>query len=41
MPRTNQTEFTIERAIKEKVINYMLNGKVMIIPLIDGQIKMT
>ena len=36
LQKTNQKEFRIE---KEKVINYMLNGKVMIINLIAGLIK--
>ena len=36
---TNQKEFRIEKVIKEKVINYMLNGKIMIIHLIVGLIK--
>ena len=36
LQKTNQKEFRIE---KEKVIHYMLNGKVMIINLIAGLIK--
>ena len=31
----------MEKVIKKKVINYMLNGKVMIIRLIVGYIKKT
>ena len=31
----------MEKVIKKKVINYMLNGKVMIISLIVGYIKKT
>ena len=34
-----QQEFRIEKVIKKKVINYMLNGKDMIIHLIAGLIK--
>ena len=34
--KTNQKEFRIEKVIKRKVINYMLNGKVMIMRLIAG-----
>ena len=37
--KSNQQEFRIEKAIKENVINYMLNAKVMIIRLIAGLIK--
>ena len=37
--RTNQEKFRIEKVIKKKVINYMLNGKGMIIHLIVGLIK--
>ena len=37
--KTNQKEFTIEKVLRKKVINYMLNGKVMIIHLIAGLIK--
>ena len=38
LQKTNQQEFRIEK-VKEKVINYMSNGKVMIIHLIAGLIK--
>ena len=41
LQNTNQQEFTIEIIIKEKVINYMSNGKVMKIRLIPGLIKKT
>ena len=37
----NQKDFRIEKVIKRKEINYMLNGKAMIIHLIDGLIKKT
>ena len=39
LQKTNQKEFRIEKVIKEKVVNYMLHGKVMIIYLIAGLIK--
>ena len=39
LQKTNQQEFGIERVIKNKVINYMSNGKVMIVRLIAGLIK--
>ena len=39
LQKTNQKEFRIEKVIKKKVINYMSNGKVMIIHLIVGLIK--
>ena len=39
LQKTNQKEFRIEKVLKKKVINYMLNGKVMIIHLIAGLIK--
>ena len=39
MQKTSQTEFRIEKYLKEKVINYMSNGKGMIIHLIVGLIK--
>ena len=39
LQKTNQQEFRIEKVIKEKVINYMSNGKVMIVHLIVGLIK--
>ena len=34
-------EFRVEKVIKEKAINYMLNGKSMIILLTVGLIKKT
>ena len=37
--KTNQKEFRIEKVIKEKVINYMLNRKVMVIHSIVGLMK--
>ena len=39
LKKTNQAEFTIEKAIKRKVFNYMSNRKVMIIHLIVRLIK--
>ena len=39
LQKTNQQEFRIEKVIKRNVINYMSNGKVMIIHLIAGLIK--
>ena len=40
--KTNQKEFRIEKmSLKEKKINYMSNGKDMIIHLIVGLIKKT
>ena len=39
LQKTNEKEFRTEKVIKEKVINYMLNGKIMIIYLIVGLIK--
>ena len=39
LQKTNQKEFRIEKVLKKKVINYMLNGKVMIIHLIAGLIS--
>ena len=39
--KTNQQEFSIEKLIKDKVINYMSNRKVMIVHLIAGLIKKT
>ena len=39
LQKTNQEEFRIEKVIKEKVISFMLNGKVVIIYLIVGLIK--
>ena len=39
LQKTGQKEFRIEKILKKKVINYMLNGKDMIIHLIVGLIK--
>ena len=39
LEKTNQKEFKIEKELKEKVINYMSNGKDIIIHLIVGLIK--
>ena len=39
LQKTNQEEFRIEKVIKEKVISFMLNWKVVIIYLIVGLIK--
>ena len=39
LQETNEKEFRTEKVIKEKVINYMLNGKIMIIYLIVELIK--
>ena len=39
--KIDQQEFRIEKVIKKKVINYMSNGKDMIIHLIVGLIKKT
>ena len=39
MQTTNQKKFRIEKVLRKKLINYMLNGKDMIIPLIIGLIK--
>ena len=36
---TNEKEFRIEKALRKKTINYMLNEKFMIIHLIAGLIK--
>ena len=41
LQRTNQEEFRIEKLIREMVINYMSNGKCMIVHLIAGLIKKT
>ena len=41
LPKIDQQEFRIENVIKEKVINYISNGKDMIIHLIAGLIKKT
>ena len=37
--RLIKTNLGLKRSLKDKVINYMLNGKVMIIHLIVGLIK--
>ena len=37
--KTNQKEFRTEKVVKKKVINYMSNGKAMIILLTVGLIK--
>ena len=39
LEKTNQKEFRIEKYLRKKVINYVLNEKVLIIHLIDGLIK--
>ena len=39
LQKTNQQEFRTEKVLRKKVINYMLNGKVMIVHLIAGLIK--
>ena len=39
LQKTNQKEFRVEKVIKRKVINYLLNGKVMTIFLTVGVIK--
>ena len=41
LQKTNQEGFSIEKVIKRKEINYMSNGKDMIICLIAGLIKET
>ena len=41
LQKTNQNEFRVEKVVKRKSINYMLDGKVMIILLTDGLIKKT
>ena len=44
LQKTNQQEFRIEKVIKkkvDKVINYMSNGKIVIVHLIAGLIKKT
>ena len=41
LQKTNQEEFRIKKVTKKKVINYMLNGRDMIIHLIVGLIKRT
>ena len=39
LQKTNQKEFRIEKVIQKKEINYMSNGKVIIVYLILGLIK--
>ena len=39
LQKINQREFRIEKVIKKKDYNYMLNGKVMVTRLIVGEIK--
>ena len=39
LQKTNQKELRIEKVLRKKMINYMLNAKVMIIHLIAGLIK--
>ena len=39
MEKTNKKEIRIEKIIKKKAINYMLNGKVLIIHLMVEFIK--
>ena len=39
MQKLNQREYRIEKVIKKKGYNYMLNGKVMVTRLIVGEIK--
>ena len=41
LQKTNQEKFRIEKVIKKKAINCMLNGKDMIIRLIVGSIRKT
>ena len=41
LQKTNQKEIRIEKILKKKMINYMSNGKIMIILLIVGLIKKT
>ena len=41
MKKANQTEFSIEKIIKRNGVNYMSNGKVMIICLITGSTTKT
>ena len=40
LQKTNQKEFSIEKVIKQKEINFMSNGRGMIILSIAGLIKM-
>ena len=39
LQKTNQKEFTVEKVIKRKAVNYMLNGKGTIVLLTVGLIK--
>ena len=39
LEKTDQKEFRIEKVIKKKAINYIVNGKAMMIRLIVGLIK--
>ena len=41
LQKIDQQEFRIEKVLRKRVINYMLNGKDMIIHLIVGLIKKT
>ena len=41
LQKTDQKEFRIKKLIKKKAINYLLNGKAIIIVLIVGLIKKT
>ena len=41
LQKTNQEEFTFEKVIKKKVINYMLNRKATIVLLKVGLIRKT
>ena len=41
LQKTNQKDFRVEKVIKKKTFNYMLNGKVIIILLTVGLIKET
>ena len=41
LQKTNQQNFRTKKQLRKKVINYMSNGKVMIVHLIAGLIKKT
>ena len=41
LQKPNQKQFRVEKVIKKKSINYMLNGKATIVLLTVGLIKMT
>ena len=41
LQKTNQQKFRIEKVVKKKEVDYILNGKDMIIHLIAGLIKKT